>query len=124
MTYIMPPGAFDSFHAQGFFILDGFAPAEVGQQMLDEVIGVVRQVDSTGDTPEGMFIALESQGNLDGIHPEHTVSKVFTLHDRPVFSSFLRDERISGILHDLIGPNVDCFLSQFIFKNAGAWGQP
>ncbi len=28
------------------------------------------------------------------------------------------------ILTEAIGPDVDCFLSQFIFKNPGAWGQP
>jgi len=92
--------------------------------MLDDVVGVVREVDESGITPQGMHVAPESQGNLSGEHPEHTVSKVFTLHDRPAFLSFLNDERISGILRDLIGPDVDCFLSQFIFKNPGAWGQP
>ena len=28
------------------------------------------------------------------------------------------------ILEDLLGGDIDCFLSQFIFKNPGAWGQP
>lgn len=28
------------------------------------------------------------------------------------------------MLEDILGPDVDCFLSQFIFKNPGAWGQP
>ncbi len=124
VTSTTPPAAFDSFGAQGFFILDDFAPPEVGDRMLDDVVGVVRHIDSTGDTPEGMYVAPESQGNLSGTLPEDTVSKVFTLHDRPVFSSFLHDERIAEILRDLIGPDVDCFLSQFIFKNPGAWGQP
>ncbi|MCY3860722.1 MAG: phytanoyl-CoA dioxygenase family protein [bacterium] len=123
-TSTLPPSALDSYHAQGFFILDEFAPAKVGHRMLDDVIGVVRGVDESGITPEGMHIAPESQGNLSGDRPEDTVSKVFTLHDRPAFLSFLHDERITRILRDLIGPDVDCFLSQFIFKNPGAWGQP
>ena len=29
-----------------------------------------------------------------------------------------------GVIGDLLGPDVDCFLSQFIFKNPGAIGQP
>ncbi|MCY4136243.1 MAG: phytanoyl-CoA dioxygenase family protein [bacterium] len=123
-TSTLPPSALDSYHAQGFFILDEFAPAKVGHRMLDDVIGVVRGVDESGITPEGMHVAPESQGNLSGDRPEDTVSKVFTLHDRPAFLSFLHDERITRILRDLIGPDVDCFLSQFIFKNPGAWGQP
>ena len=124
MTSNLPPAALDSYHGQGFFIMDGFALPKVGCNMLDDVVGVVRHVDETGHTPEGMFIAPEPQGNLSGDRPEDTVSKVFTLHGRPVFSSFLRDERIAGMLGELIGPDVDCFLSQFIFKNSGAWGQP
>lgn len=124
MISSLPSAALDSYHAQGFFIMDGFAPPEVGHGMIDDVVGVVRRADETGNTPAGMFIAPETQGNLSGVRPEDTISKVFTLHDRPVFSSFLRDKRIAGVLGDLIGPDVDCFLSQFIFKNPGAWGQP
>ena len=124
VTSTLPPAALDSYHARGVFILEGFAPADVGHRMLDDVIGVVREVDESGITPEGMHVAPESQGNLSGERPENTVSKVFTLHDRPAFLSFLHDEQITGILRDLIGPDVDCFLSQFIFKNPGAWGQP
>ena len=37
---------------------------------------------------------------------------------------FLRDPRVAQILVEAIGLDVDCFLSQFIFKNPGAWGQP
>lgn len=114
----------DSYHAQGFSIVDGFAPTEVGHHMLDDVVGVVRGADATGITPAGMFIAPELQEGMSGVQPEDTISKVFTLHDRPAFTPFLRDERIAGMLNDLIGPDVDCFLSQFIFKNPGAWGQP
>ena len=124
MNSSLPAAALDSYHAQGFFIVDSFAPPEVGQEMLDDVVDVVRHADATGHTPAGMFIAPETQGNLSGTRPEDTISKVFTLHDRPVFSSFLRDKRIAGVLGDHIGPDVDCFLSQFIFKNSGAWGQP
>jgi phytanoyl-CoA hydroxylase len=31
---------------------------------------------------------------------------------------------VTDIVADLVGPALDCFLSQFIFKNPGAWGQP
>ena len=124
MTSNLPPAALDSYHTQGFFIVDGFSPVEVGHRMLDDVIGVVREVHDTGITPAGMLIAPELQEGLSGVESEDTVSKVFTLHDRPAFTSFLNDERIAGMINQLIGPDVDCFLSQFIFKNPGAWGQP
>lgn len=124
MTFNVPPAALDSYHTQGFFIADGFSPPEVGQRMLDDVVGVVREADTSGITPAGMFIAPELQEGLSGAQPEDTISKVFTLHDRPAFTSFLNDGRIARMMNDLIGPDVDCFLSQFIFKNPCAWGQP
>ena len=43
----------------------------------------------------------------------------------PAFASFLRSPDLLPVIEALLGPgDVDCFLSQFIFKNPGAWGQP
>jgi ectoine hydroxylase-related dioxygenase (phytanoyl-CoA dioxygenase family) len=66
----------------------------------------------------------ESQAGFSGESPEDLVSKIFKLHRRGAFRSFLRDPKLVQILVAAIGPDVDCFLSQFIFKNPGAWGQP
>ena len=41
-----------------------------------------------------------------------------------MFEAFSRRDDVLDRLTDLIGPELDCFLSQFIFKNPGAWGQP
>jgi ectoine hydroxylase-related dioxygenase (phytanoyl-CoA dioxygenase family) len=41
-----------------------------------------------------------------------------------VFAPFACDDRLGVLLGALLGPDVDCFLSQFIFKNPGARGQP
>src|SRR4029079_425271 len=43
---------------------------------------------------------------------------------RPVFAAFIRSPDVIPILCDTVGPDADCFLSQYIFKNPGAWGQP
>ena len=60
----------------------------------------------------------------DAGEPEELVAKIFKLHRDPVFAEFAADPRGHDLLVDLIGPSLDCFLSQFIFKNPGAWGQP
>lgn len=116
--------AVDSYNNNGYFIVDGFSGVEVGQRMLADVIEIVRDPDEVVSSTPGMLIVSETQGDMAGANPEDTVSKVFTLHDQGAFTSFLNDERIAALLVDLIGPDVDCFLSQFIFKNPGAWGQP
>ena len=56
--------------------------------------------------------------------PEQRVSKIFRLHRERIFHAFLTTPAIAEILTPLLGSAVDCFLSQFIFKNPGAWGQP
>ena len=41
-----------------------------------------------------------------------------------MFAAFARSTAVTDLVAELVGPDVDCFLSQFIFKNPGAWGQP
>src|SRR5262249_39689373 len=57
--------------------------------------------------------------------PAELVSKIFKLHREPVFHEFAVSEAVTAIAAELIEKDeIDCFLSQFIFKNPGAWGQP
>lgn len=109
------------FERDGFFRIESFAAPEVGKEMLEDVVALVRVGQSL---PEGPLILPEANlAGQDGA-PEDLTSKVFRIHRRPAFSSFLALEAVVDIVVDRLGPDVDCFLSQFIFKNPGAWGQP
>ena len=55
---------------------------------------------------------------------EDEMSKVFRLHQAGIFNEFIKRDDLLNIVEDILGENIDCFLSQFIFKNPGAWGQP
>jgi ectoine hydroxylase-related dioxygenase (phytanoyl-CoA dioxygenase family) len=55
---------------------------------------------------------------------EDEMSKVFRLHQTGIFNEFIKRDDLLNIVEDILGENIDCFLSQFIFKNPGAWGQP
>jgi len=88
-----------------------------------DVVAITRAADR-GDDVAGAIVTQESQPNFSGDKPEDLVSKVFKLHRRPAFGSFLATPEVCRILTSAIGPDVDCFLSQFIFKNPGARGQP
>jgi ectoine hydroxylase-related dioxygenase (phytanoyl-CoA dioxygenase family) len=116
----------DQVHAPdgaGFARLNGFADPDVGRRMLDDVVGLVHAA-ARGDDVGGALVMPEGQPDFVGKEPEDRISKVFKLHRRPVFESFLRSPAVTEVLVAAIGPDVDCFLSQFIFKNPGAWGQP
>ena len=112
------------FEAKGFFLRKGFASAKSRKAMLEDVVALCRAAGGAG-IEDGALVMPEN--NLAGRkteNPEERVSKVFRLHRRPAFRGFIEDPRILELVTDLFGGRVDCFLSQFIFKNPGAWGQP
>lgn len=112
-----------SWTTQGFYRLEGFAPTEIGLAMLDDVVALTRAAAGSM-VAEGTLILPEANLTDGAGRPEELTSKVFRLHRRPAFSSFLSRPDVTEVLVDHLGPDVDCFLSQFIFKNPGAWGQP
>lgn len=118
-------GVPSSWDSDGFYRLPGFSPPEVTEAMLADVVGQVRAADGLL-APDGSLVLPEANlsDRADRTAPEQTTSKVFRLHRRPAFSSFLALPAVVDIVVDHVGPDVDCFLSQFIFKNPGAWGQP
>lgn len=116
----------EQYAADGFFKVKGFADPSVGQRMLDDVIDIVRRSDR-GEQVDALVLPEAQPGFAarDDVKPEDVIAKVFKLHRRPAFATFLRTPELLPIVTGLLGTDdIDCFLSQFIFKNPGAWGQP
>ena len=111
------------YDTHGFVRLPDFADDATCEAMLQDVIEVTRAQAAGSPEPEALVLP---EANLAGGkgNPEDLASKVFKLHRRGVFEAFSRRDDVLEPLTDLIGPSLDCFLSQFIFKNPGAWGQP
>jgi ectoine hydroxylase-related dioxygenase (phytanoyl-CoA dioxygenase family) len=111
------------FDQDGFVVLEHFAP-EICDAMYARVVEIARRAE-TGDDVSPAFVMPEA--NLRG-RPgtaEELVSKIFRLHRDKVFGEFAaRPDLLDAIAMLLATDDVDCFLSQFIFKNPGAWGQP
>jgi hypothetical protein len=126
--------ALEHWRGQGWLRLDGFTDGATCDEMHRAVVDLVRThgvvaVDSQGasvpDPANPVLIVPES--NLLGGEgrPEELVSKVFRLHRRAPFDAFVADPRVTDVVAALLGTDdIDCFVSQFIFKNPGAWGQP
>jgi ectoine hydroxylase-related dioxygenase (phytanoyl-CoA dioxygenase family) len=108
---------------QGFFIIRGFAAPDCLDAMIERVTQLAR-ADAAGDDRPDLHIAKE--GVLaDPATPEEGIAKIFrVMRTEDVFRDFATDPRLLDLLGDLLGPDVDCFLSQFIFKHPGALGQP
>ncbi|MBW2282268.1 MAG: phytanoyl-CoA dioxygenase family protein [Deltaproteobacteria bacterium] len=113
-----------AWERDGFFIVGGFADSEVGDAMHARAVELARQAGGAGRAGPSL-VQPEARTNPNARQPEDCVSKIFNLHrEEAVFRSFIQDERVLDGVAGLIGPDLDCFLSQFIFKNPGALGQP
>jgi ectoine hydroxylase-related dioxygenase (phytanoyl-CoA dioxygenase family) len=111
---------------EGFFLVPGFADRAVGEAMLERVVEISRA--SAGQVVHDGFIVTPEQNLAATVDrdadAERRVSKIFKLHRDGPFREFIESPAILDIGRSLLGPRIDCFLSQFIFKNPAAWGQP
>jgi phytanoyl-CoA hydroxylase len=113
-----------SWSTRGFFRVPGFAATETCAAMLERVTRIVREPE----LPQALGAKVLPESNEAGAtveHPEDAVSKVFKLHRDTVFAAFAHSAGVVDLVSSLVGSeDVDVFLSQFIFKTPGAWGQP
>jgi ectoine hydroxylase-related dioxygenase (phytanoyl-CoA dioxygenase family) len=112
----------EAWHAGGYVVLRHFVTAAVCAAMLERAVEICREPAAAADP----LVLPEARIDLStGARPaEAGVSKVFRLHRDPVFARFAHDDRVVDLVSGLLGPDIDVFLSQFIFKNPGAYGQP
>jgi phytanoyl-CoA hydroxylase len=112
-----------SWERDGFFRLSGFADQATCDSMLDELINICRR-QAAGEDVGQAWVMPEPQDLGERENPEELVAKVFRLHRDGIFHDFATRTDVVDLVAELISPDIDCFLSQFIFKNPGAWGQP
>jgi ectoine hydroxylase-related dioxygenase (phytanoyl-CoA dioxygenase family) len=117
------------YDEQGFVRIDGFATEDTCRRMLDRVVELAQAHARSHHGVPGFVLpeanlAGSDAVDADAVNPEDLVAKIFKLHGDTMFADFAASPAVTDLLVDLIGPRIDCFLSQFIFKNPGAWGQP
>src|SRR6266446_5176395 len=111
------------WNERGFFIIRGFADEALCRAMLDRVVEITR-LDARGGHVDNVVVMPEKKENSEAREPEEFIAKVFRLHRDSVFKEFVERKDLLDLISGIIGPEIDCFLSQFIFKNRGAMGQP
>ena len=113
-----------AWESQGYFVVKGYADPATLRDMEVGVRDLIRRVERD-ESIQPAFIQTEDRITDSDRKLEERVSKVFRIHrEVPVFRDFACDSRLVDMLTDLLGPDIDCFLSQFIFKLPGALGQP
>ena len=120
----------NSWNEFGYILIPNFVDEKFCDEMNKEVINIIKSIIpeesafSHAYAGDGHIAIREMKPTEDPKSIEDEISKLFRIHSRGIFNDFINNEVLCDILEDILGPNVDCFLSQFIFKNPGAWGQP
>jgi ectoine hydroxylase-related dioxygenase (phytanoyl-CoA dioxygenase family) len=113
-----------SYEAHGFFRIEGFADAATCAAMLERVVEIARRA-AEGERVAPALVLPEANLRGRAGNPEDLVSKIFKLHRDTAFHDFATSTAVTDVVAAVLGDeDVDCFLSQFIFKSPGAWGQP
>ena len=113
----------EAWDRDGFFIVRGFAATATVEAMIERIAELARSIDGGEERPD---LVVSREGRLaEEPDPADRLSKIFrVMRSEPVFREFGLDPRVIAMMRDLLGDDVDCFLSQFIFKHPGALGQP
>ena len=120
----------NSWNNNGFIVLKNFCTKETCSEMNEEVKNIIDSMVKPEDpfshayAKNGYIGIREMKPNPEAKTVHDEMSKLFRVHGKGAFNNFIKDTRLLDILEDILGENIDCFLSQYIFKNPGAWGQP
>ena len=119
-----------SWNEKGFILIPNFFPEDKCIEINQTVVDIVRSMAGNSEEFNPAYIdqghigirEMKPSQKIENIEDE--MSKVFRLHQTGIFNEFIKRDDLLNIVEDILGENIDCFLSQFIFKNPGAWGQP
>jgi len=112
-----------AYRRDGFVRLPHYAERSVCDAMLARVVEIAETKAGDPRAGPGLLLPEATLRGRSG-RPAELASKIFRLHREPLFGDFASDPALTSLVADLVAPDLDCFLSQFIFKNPGAWGQP
>ena len=119
-----------SWNENGYIIIPQFFSKDKCEEINQTVIDIVRSMverskeDNHAYIDQGRIGIQEMKSSEKVENIEDKMSKVFRLHQKGIFNEFIKRDDLLNMVEDILGENIDCFLSQFIFKNPGAWGQP
>ena len=123
MTTALSDAQRASWGDRGFFRVAGFAGPETCDAMLERVTRIVRE-PALAEAVGVKLVPESNKASAVVANPEDAMSKIFKLHRDGVFADFAHAQDVVDRVSELIAPEIDVFLSQFIFKTPGAWGQP
>ncbi len=121
----------NAWNRDGFFVARGLIPLADVMAVEAEVIAAIAADPPTGHPGGGAYATIgdyliypEKRPGAQAQNPEDFIAKVFNCHGRGMTRAVALCDAITRRLVPLLGDDIDCFQSQFIFKNPGVMGQP
>lgn len=121
-----------AWNEHGFFVIRGLVDPAAAKAVEDEVIARIRTHPPEAHPGETIYqagasdyaIFPEKEPSPGAVNPEDRIAKVFNCHTEGMTRKIAESEAVADVVTGLLGPDIDCFQSQFIFKNPGVIGQP
>jgi len=120
-----------AWNEKGFFVLRGLVSKVDAAAIEDEVITQIRAYPPERYPGEALYagdadyaIFPEKEPSPGAVNPEDKIAKVFNCHTSGKTRAVAESSTVVDLVADILGPDLDCFQSQFIFKNPGVIGQP
>lgn len=119
------------FETDGFFIERAMIEPDAVARIEDEVIASIRANPPRAEGRQSIYFAdrdylvhCETAPSPTARNPEDLVAKVFNCHLYGETRRIAQCPEIVDRIEEILGGDLDCFQSQFIFKNPGVIGQP
>ena len=96
-----------------------FGTLEINHEVSEIIHSIIKEEDEFSHAygGDGKIAIREMKPNEHAKTIEDEMSKLFRIHSKGVFNEIIKREEVINPLRDILGENIDCFLSQFIFKN-------
>jgi phytanoyl-CoA hydroxylase len=127
----LEPGQAEAWVRDGFFIIRGLVSPDECAEMTPRIIELFIEAETNGVGGNGHYlganglIAVEEAARVGSDKgADLRMSKLFNIHRTEPFKALARHPVIKNVMEAILGDGVACFNSQYIFKNAGVWGQP
>ncbi|MGH6986758.1 MAG: phytanoyl-CoA dioxygenase family protein [Caulobacteraceae bacterium] len=120
----------EAWAKDGYFFVRGMVDAGAARAIEEEVTAVIRADPASNHTNQTAYFAgadyfiLPEPSSTNTLAPEDAIGKVFNCHVMGAARRLAEQTDIVEIVAEILGPNIDCFQSQFIFKHPGVIGQP
>jgi hypothetical protein len=106
----------------GYARLDGLLASDECRKLVGRADRLVDEAAS-GRGPSGAVLRWEDNFPST-LPPVDRVSKLLRIHRDPMFESVFTHAAVLEVIGELVGADVDVFLTQLVFKRPGAYGQP